>query len=258
MTQPIDTSPAQPSEPAPRADGMPSSSDERHLRILLALRTAMPNTYFDDGEAHGQQHGISIDFMRDPVADIDAKLRALSFARLEYSEPAPATSNPNNCAACDHKRNPDGGWCYMFRFEPKEVCMRHTARNLSPELKTVLVEAIRDSAELVHGGVAGEAVDVPQPRGDWNSFFESPDVDVPLPEYAAAFKPRWSGDEGGYTADQMRAYAQAVLAAELMLWRSHADAMAHALEVFEAQGSDKTKALRDYMDFKNSYKKETT
>jgi hypothetical protein len=210
----------------------------------------MPNTYFDDGEAHGQQHGISIDFMRDPVADIDAKLRALSFARLECSEPAATASNPNNCAACDHKRNPDGGWCYMFRDEPKEVCMRHTARNLSPELKTVLVESIRDSAELVRGGIAGEA------------------VDVPLPEPLAQ---EWDYDHSGegrnfltgdFTAEQMlahrEAYAQAVLAAELMLWRSHADAMAHALEVFEAQGSDKTKALRDYMDFKNSYKKETT
>lgn len=128
--------------------------------------------------------------------------------------------------------------------------MRHTARNLSPELKTVLVEAIRDSAELVHGGVAGESVDVPPPE--------------PLAQ-------EWDYDHSGegrnfltgdFTAEQMlahrEAYAQAVLAAELMLWRSHADAMAHALEVFEAQGSDKTKALRDYMDFKNSYKKETT
>jgi hypothetical protein len=37
-------------------------------------------------------------------------------------------SNPNNCAACDHKRHPDGGWCYMFRNEPAEPCMQHTAR----------------------------------------------------------------------------------------------------------------------------------
>lgn len=37
-------------------------------------------------------------------------------------------SSPNNCAACDHKRHPDGGWCYMFRFEPVTTCARHTAR----------------------------------------------------------------------------------------------------------------------------------
>lgn len=36
-------------------------------------------------------------------------------------------SNPNNCAACDHKRNPDGGWCYMFRDEPAVECLQHTA-----------------------------------------------------------------------------------------------------------------------------------
>jgi hypothetical protein len=37
--------------------------------------------------------------------------------------------NPNNCATCDHKQHPDGGWCYMFRNEPDDVCFSHTARN---------------------------------------------------------------------------------------------------------------------------------
>jgi hypothetical protein len=70
-------------EPERRADGMPTSADERYLRRLLAVRVGMPGLYLDDGEASGQQHGISIDFMREPVADIDAKLRALNVARLE-------------------------------------------------------------------------------------------------------------------------------------------------------------------------------
>ena len=35
--------------------------------------------------------------------------------------------NPNECATCDHKADPDGGWCYMFRDEPTEVCMKHTS-----------------------------------------------------------------------------------------------------------------------------------
>lgn len=35
--------------------------------------------------------------------------------------------NPNNCAGCDHKRHPQGGWCYMFRDEPDRVCLCHTA-----------------------------------------------------------------------------------------------------------------------------------
>ncbi len=36
--------------------------------------------------------------------------------------------NPNNCNTCQHKKKPDGGWCYMFRDEPTEVCMQHTGR----------------------------------------------------------------------------------------------------------------------------------
>lgn len=37
--------------------------------------------------------------------------------------------NPNNCGACKHKQHPDGGWCYMFRDEPRAVCMVHSLRN---------------------------------------------------------------------------------------------------------------------------------
>jgi hypothetical protein len=69
-------------EPA-RDDSMPASADERHLRRLLARRVGMPGLYLDDGEASAQEHGISIDFMREPVADIEAKLMALNVARLE-------------------------------------------------------------------------------------------------------------------------------------------------------------------------------
>ena len=36
--------------------------------------------------------------------------------------------NPNNCEICDHKKRPDGGWCYMFRNEPEDVCHIHTAK----------------------------------------------------------------------------------------------------------------------------------
>lgn len=69
-------------EPRKRDDGMPGDPDERYLRRLLASWVAIPCMYCDDGEAQGQQHGIVIDFMREPVADIDAKLRALNMARL--------------------------------------------------------------------------------------------------------------------------------------------------------------------------------
>lgn len=82
--------------PKTRDDGMPSSAPERHLRRLLAARVAMPGAYYDDGEAHGIEHGISIDFMREPVADIDAKLRALNVARTACA----AAARPSNCARC--------------------------------------------------------------------------------------------------------------------------------------------------------------
>lgn len=54
---------------------------ERHLRRLLAVRCGIPGLYTDDGEASGSEHGVHIDFIREPVADIDAKLRALNAAR---------------------------------------------------------------------------------------------------------------------------------------------------------------------------------
>lgn len=34
----------------------------------------------------------------------------------------------NNCATCTHKRNPQGGHCYMFREEPAGLCMQHQDR----------------------------------------------------------------------------------------------------------------------------------
>lgn len=80
---------APPAPAAQASDGMPSSKDERYLRRLLAYRVNMPQAYYDDGEAQGAQHGISIDFMRDPVADIDAKLCALNVARAECADEPP-------------------------------------------------------------------------------------------------------------------------------------------------------------------------
>lgn len=40
-------------------------------------------------------------------------------------------TNPNNCKSCEHWPDPAGvGWCYMFRDEPREVCMQHTGRKI--------------------------------------------------------------------------------------------------------------------------------
>lgn len=38
--------------------------------------------------------------------------------------------------------------------------------------------------------------------------------EIPLPGFAAQFRPRWPGDEGGFIAEQMRAYGAACAAAE--------------------------------------------
>jgi hypothetical protein len=78
--------PRRETEQQERGDGMPASADERHLRRLLAVRLGIPGAYYDEGEAQGAQHGISIDFMREPVADIEAKLRALNVARAEMAQ----------------------------------------------------------------------------------------------------------------------------------------------------------------------------
>jgi len=74
--------------------------DERQLRRLLAMCVAMPGMYYDDGEANGSQHGIGIDFMREPVADIQAKLHALNVARFEHLR------NSSNASASDSSQSP--------------------------------------------------------------------------------------------------------------------------------------------------------
>jgi hypothetical protein len=40
-------------------------------------------------------------------------------------------TKPNNCATCNHKRHPDGGWCYMFRSAPNTACAQHTGHRLT-------------------------------------------------------------------------------------------------------------------------------
>ena len=40
----------------------------------------------------------------------------------------------------------------------------------------------------------------------------------PLPEYAHEFRPRWLGDDGGFTGAQMRLYALQERAAERARW----------------------------------------
>lgn len=50
--------------------------------------------------------------------------------------------NPNNCETCKHKQHPDGGWCYMFRDEPGEVCMIHSGRRLSEFAREIVAQQV--------------------------------------------------------------------------------------------------------------------
>lgn len=92
---------------------MASSADERHLRRLLAWWVNIPRAYYDDGEASGTEHGIAIDFMRESLADLDAKLRALTVARTilagEHAGPKGQTRNSTTSTdQVDHPARPCG------------------------------------------------------------------------------------------------------------------------------------------------------
>ena len=50
--------------------------------------------------------------------------------------------NPNNCETCKHKQHPDGGWCYMFRDEPTEVCMIHSGRCTSTFARDLVAQQV--------------------------------------------------------------------------------------------------------------------
>lgn len=52
-------------------------------------------------------------------------------------------SNPNNCAACEHKRYPDGGHCYMFRDAPTEPCAKHAAHTAHMDRFVAEFEIVR-------------------------------------------------------------------------------------------------------------------
>lgn len=38
-----------------------------------------------------------------------------------------SNDNPNNCDTCHHSKHGGDGWCYMFREEPHDACMQHSA-----------------------------------------------------------------------------------------------------------------------------------
>lgn len=76
----------------------------------------------------------------------------------------------NNCQACEHRANPQGGHCYMFREEPQGVCYQHTSRvpgsgmtlNSVSDFTDSLVEIARSLIQEAPGVVATAPVDTPK------------------------------------------------------------------------------------------------
>lgn len=87
--------------------GFPSNENESTLRRMLAESIGLKNSYFKDGEAHGVEHGVVIDFMRDPIQDLQSKIKALKVARSLVENPMTlnTTSETGSCSTCGVK-----GW----------------------------------------------------------------------------------------------------------------------------------------------------
>lgn len=79
---------------------------------------------FASGGSHAQRLAATI--AREPSAPDAGGATGWGWDTVQPGEGRPV--NPNNCDTCDHKRDPDGGHCYMFREAPTEVCMQHTGR----------------------------------------------------------------------------------------------------------------------------------
>lgn len=60
-------------------------------------------------------------------------------------------TNPNNCKACDHKANADGGWCYMFRLEPDQVCGHHSMRTRGIAKSNLIGRSVQ---QMTEGGLS--------------------------------------------------------------------------------------------------------
>jgi hypothetical protein len=91
----------QPTEPAPsmageRADGMPASRTERHLRRMLCAQRHGFKAYMDDGEASwgGGDHHRQIDYMRETPEAIERAWQEAGRAALLQS---PTLPDPQLC-----------------------------------------------------------------------------------------------------------------------------------------------------------------
>lgn len=51
---------------------------------------------------------------------------------------------PSNCTTCEHKQNPGGGHCYLFRFAPEVKCVYHTDQFERSQAKAAQDRAIAE------------------------------------------------------------------------------------------------------------------
>jgi hypothetical protein len=63
------------------AGGSAAESENRELRIMLAIAHAGLSLYTDDGELQDNRVAPFIDFKRDPVAEIERKLRERAYSQ---------------------------------------------------------------------------------------------------------------------------------------------------------------------------------
>lgn len=94
------------------------------------------------------------------------------------------------------------------------------------------------------------------PSGDSQADAKPGDLSQ-LPPCSAQFAPRWPGDEPGYTADEMRAYAAEQVAAEREKWGSIVSHAASELEELDEETAQReAKSLRLLLG-NNSWSKTT-
>ncbi len=70
-------------------DEQTMTTDNAHLRRLLSLVYAGASLYTDDGELSDSREHPHIDFKRDSVAEIEAKMRTRAAARGNESRESP-------------------------------------------------------------------------------------------------------------------------------------------------------------------------
>ena len=104
---------------------IPEKPDENFIKGLEVAREIISEEQFYPSQPEAKTVNPAIQKAMTLIDFIEV-MSKLESCLPEESKGLEESSNPNNCETCDHKKRPDGGWCYMFRTEPTEVCRQHT------------------------------------------------------------------------------------------------------------------------------------